>query len=59
MGAARQELTGLPRRQAEPPTPGGGPGCEYYTGGNFPFAQPTWRLCLTDGRLVSKERIDR
>ncbi|WP_433348650.1 sensor histidine kinase [Micromonospora sp. CA-111912] len=58
LGAARQELTGLPRRQAEPPA-GAGPGCEYYTDGNFPLAQATWRLCFSDGRLVGKERIDR
>ncbi|MGC4807414.1 sensor histidine kinase [Micromonospora sp. DT233] len=57
VGAARQELTGLPRRQAEPPA-GARPGCEYYTDGNFPFARATWRLCFTDGRLASKERID-
>ncbi|MER5703288.1 histidine kinase [Micromonospora sp. NPDC002296] len=57
LGAARQELTGLPRRQAEPPA-GARPGCEYYTDGNFPLAQATWRLCFSDGRLVGKERID-
>ncbi|GAA2713265.1 sensor histidine kinase [Micromonospora olivasterospora] len=57
LGAARQELTGLPRRQADPPTTGDSPGCEYYTDGNFPFAQATWRLCFADGRLVSKERV--
>ncbi|MFI0794127.1 sensor histidine kinase [Micromonospora rubida] len=58
LGAARQELTGLPRRQAEPPARAR-PGCEYYTDGNFPLAQATWRLCFSDGRLVGKERIDR
>ncbi|MFF3869183.1 sensor histidine kinase [Micromonospora sp. NPDC001898] len=58
LGATRQELTGLPRRQAEPPA-GARPGCEYYTDGNFPFGQATWRLCFSDGRLVGKERIDR
>ncbi|NBE85028.1 two-component sensor histidine kinase [Micromonospora sp. NEAU-HG-1] len=58
LGAARQELTGLPRRQAEPPA-GARSGCEYYTDGNFPLAQATWRLCFSDGRLVGKERIDR
>ncbi|MFI1195593.1 sensor histidine kinase [Micromonospora sp. NPDC020750] len=58
LGAARQELTGLPRRQVEPPA-GARPGCEYYTDGNFPLAQATWRLCFSDGRLVGKERIDR
>ncbi|WP_406036578.1 histidine kinase [Micromonospora sp. NBC_00898] len=50
---------GLPRRQVEPPDGGTADGCEYYTDGNFPFAEPTWRLCFTDGRLASKERIAR
>ncbi|WP_229401308.1 sensor histidine kinase [Micromonospora okii] len=58
LGAPRHELTALPRRQAEPPTAGGRPDCEYYTDGNFPFAQASWRLCFSDGRLASKERID-
>ncbi|RGC70249.1 Sensor histidine kinase DesK [Micromonospora sp. MW-13] len=57
LGAARQELAGLPRRQAEPPA-GVRPGCEYYTDGNFPLARATWRLCFSDGRLVGKERIE-
>ncbi|MEU9507731.1 histidine kinase [Micromonospora sp. NPDC048170] len=57
VGAARAELTGLPRRQLDPPA-GTRPGCEHYTDGNFPLAQPTWRLCFVEGRLVSKERID-
>jgi hypothetical protein len=55
LGEERADL-GLPRRQADPPA-GTAPGCEFYTDGNFPFAEPTWRLCFTDGRLVSKERI--
>ncbi|PWR10566.1 two-component sensor histidine kinase, partial [Micromonospora sicca] len=50
---------GLPRRQAEPPDGDAADGCEYYTDGNFPFAEPTWRLCFADGRLASKERITR
>ncbi|MFE9691117.1 sensor histidine kinase [Micromonospora sp. NPDC005806] len=58
VGVARDGL-GLPRRQATPPTADGPAGCEYYTDGNFPFAEPTWRLCFSDGRLVSKERIAR
>jgi signal transduction histidine kinase len=58
LGASRQELAALPRRQAEAPRAGAQPGCEYYTDGNFPFAQATWRLCFADGRLASKERID-
>lgn len=56
LGDARDRL-GLPERQADPPTADVPVGCEYYTDGNFPFAEPTWRLCFSDGRLVSKERI--
>ncbi|WNM40323.1 histidine kinase [Micromonospora halotolerans] len=56
LGEERDAL-GLPRRRADPPAEGATAGCEYYTDGNFPFAEPTWRLCFTDGRLVSKERI--
>ena len=58
VGAQRAELTGLPRRQSAPPAGTARPGCEHYTDGNFPLAQPTWRLCFVEGRLVSKERID-
>ncbi|MEU8043845.1 histidine kinase [Micromonospora echinofusca] len=58
LGAQRAELTGLPRRQLTPPAGTARPGCEHYTDGNFPLAQPTWRLCFVEGRLVSKERID-
>ncbi|MEU1686396.1 histidine kinase [Micromonospora sp. NPDC005707] len=56
LGEERDAL-GLPRRQADPPTGAAPAGCEFYTDGNFPFAEPTWRLCFADGRLVSKERI--
>ncbi|MFI7431523.1 sensor histidine kinase [Micromonospora sp. NPDC049836] len=56
LGEPRDGLD-LPRRQAAPPTDDAPAGCEYYTDGNFPFAEPTWRLCFTDGRLASKERI--
>ncbi|WP_405426053.1 sensor histidine kinase [Micromonospora sp. NBC_00617] len=56
-GTARADLPGLPRRQLAPPVGGSARGCEYYTDGNFPLAEPTWRLCFTDGRLTSKERI--
>ncbi len=56
-GTARADLAGLPRRQVAPPTGAEEPGCEFYTDGNFPLAQPTWRLCFTDGRLVDKDRI--
>ncbi|MFC0508775.1 sensor histidine kinase [Micromonospora costi] len=58
VGAVRADLPGLPRRQLDRPAGTDRAGCEYYTDGNFPLAQPTWRLCFTDGRLVSKERID-
>ncbi|MFJ8577801.1 sensor histidine kinase [Micromonospora sp. NPDC093277] len=56
LGDTRDRL-GLPERQADPPTADTPAGCEYYTDGNFPFAEPAWRLCFSDGRLVSKERI--
>ncbi|KKK06745.1 histidine kinase, partial [Micromonospora sp. HK10] len=58
LGEPRDGLD-LPRRQAAPPTDDPPAGCEYYTDGNFPFAEPTWRLCFTGGRLASKERITR
>ncbi|MEV6365266.1 histidine kinase [Micromonospora musae] len=58
VGAPRAELTGLPRRQLDRPAGVDRSGCEYYTDGNFPLAQPTWRLCFTGDRLVSKEKID-
>ncbi|MFD6566426.1 sensor histidine kinase [Micromonospora profundi] len=57
VGTARSELAGLPRRQLERPSAVDRADCEYYTDGNFPLAEPTWRLCFTDGRLASKERI--
>lgn len=57
VGTARSELAGLPRRQLTRPTAVDRAECEYYTDGNFPLAQPTWRLCFTDGRLASKEWI--
>ncbi|MEU8283412.1 histidine kinase [Micromonospora sp. NPDC048905] len=57
VGTARSELEGLPRRQVENPVGVDRAGCEYYTDGNFPLAEPTWRLCFTDGRLASKEWI--
>ncbi|MBQ1045701.1 two-component sensor histidine kinase [Micromonospora sp. C32] len=57
LGEPRDTL-GLPRRQADPPATGAAPGCEFYTDGNFPFAQAAWRLCFADGRLVSKEQIE-
>ncbi|MEU8298510.1 histidine kinase [Micromonospora sp. NPDC048909] len=58
LGAPRADLPGLPRRQLDRPTGADQAGCEFYTDGNFPLAQPTWRLCFADGRLISKERID-
>ncbi|MFF0153941.1 sensor histidine kinase [Micromonospora sp. NPDC005203] len=57
VGTARSDLEGLPRRQVESPVGVDRAGCEYYTDGNFPLAEPTWRLCFTDGRLASKEWI--
>ena len=58
VGAARSELAGLPRRQLERPH-AGRPGRTASTTptATFPSPQPTWRLCFTDGRLVSKEWI--
>ncbi|MET8349190.1 MULTISPECIES: histidine kinase [unclassified Micromonospora] len=56
-GTPRSDLADLPRRALTPPTGAEKVGCEFYTDGNFPLAEPTWRLCFTDGRLVSKERI--
>jgi len=58
VGALRTELTGLPSRHLDAPDGVDPAGCEYYTDGNFPLAQPTWRLCFADGRLISKERIN-
>ncbi|MET7749387.1 histidine kinase [Micromonospora sp. NPDC005367] len=58
VGASRADLPGLPHRQLDRPTGADRDGCEYYTDGNFPLAQPTWRLCFAGNRLVSKERID-
>ncbi|MGC4812575.1 sensor histidine kinase [Micromonospora sp. DT228] len=57
VGTVRSELEGLPRRQVESPVGVDRAGCEYYTDGNFPLAEPTWRLCFVDGRLASKEWI--
>ncbi|MFG2046486.1 sensor histidine kinase [Micromonospora sp. NPDC048935] len=57
VGTVRSDLKGLPRRQLESPVGVDRAGCEYYTDGNFPLAEPTWRLCFTDGRLASKEWI--
>ncbi|OZV73525.1 two-component sensor histidine kinase [Micromonospora echinospora] len=55
-GQLRSELVGLPRRQVEGPADAP-TGCEYYTDGNFPLAQPAYRLCFAQGRLVEKERM--
>ncbi|XTZ16457.1 sensor histidine kinase [Micromonospora echinospora] len=55
-GQLRSELVGLPRRQVEGPADAPA-GCEYYTDGNFPLAQPAYRLCFAQGRLVEKERM--
>ncbi|XVV14218.1 sensor histidine kinase [Actinoplanes sp. CA-131856] len=54
LGAARADLD-LPERQAWVRDPE--PGCEYYSDGNFPLADPTFRLCFDGGRLVRKDRV--
>lgn len=64
IGTPRTELAGLlPTRQVrERPTSGvplAPPGsvCEFYTDGNFPLAQATYRLCFADGRLIAKDDL--
>jgi hypothetical protein len=59
VGAARADLA-LPGRQVlNPPDKATPPGltCEYYSDGNFPFANATFRLCFRDGKLERKERL--
>lgn len=64
IGEPRAELAPvLPARQAidhptypRHPTPPGS-ACEFYTDGNFPFAQATYRLCFAGGRLVAKDDV--
>jgi signal transduction histidine kinase len=64
LGTPRADLaTSLPDRQAWgdtgvplPPSPPGA-NCEFYTDGNFPLAQPRYRLCFADGRLTAKDRL--
>ena len=59
IGAARADLA-LPGRQVlNPPNRAvpNGLTCEYYTDGNFPFANATFRLCFRDGKLERKERL--
>ncbi|GAB3802457.1 histidine kinase [Micromonospora zhanjiangensis] len=62
IGQPRSELTGLPRRQVDEPSPAppvpAGARCEYYTDGNFPLARPTYRLCFETGRLVAKDILN-
>ncbi|GAB2592918.1 two-component sensor histidine kinase [Paractinoplanes abujensis] len=55
IGTPRGELAGvLPSREA----PGDKQaGCELYSDGNFPMADAAYRLCFTDERLSSKERL--
>ncbi|XVU26992.1 histidine kinase [Actinoplanes sp. CA-054009] len=55
LGAARAELD-LPERQAWVRDPE--PGCEYYSDGNFPLADATFRLCFDGGRLVRKDHVE-
>ncbi|MEV4344056.1 histidine kinase [Actinoplanes sp. NPDC049596] len=32
-------------------------GCEYYSDGNFPLADASYRLCFADGRLIRKDTL--
>ncbi|GAA5184569.1 hypothetical protein GCM10023322_26350 [Rugosimonospora acidiphila] len=64
LGESRADLASLlPARQAlrRPafaghPAPAGA-NCEFYSDGNFPFAQATYRLCFSGGRLVAKDNV--
>ncbi|GAB3144942.1 histidine kinase [Micromonospora sonneratiae] len=62
IGQQRADLR-LPTRQVPAsdvsalPRPPAGSVCEYYSDGNFPFVQPTYRLCFAGGRLVAKDRL--
>jgi signal transduction histidine kinase len=58
IGQARTDLESvLPAREApnRPPDPAGAT-CEYYTDGDI-SAQPRYRLCFEDGRLVTKDKL--
>ena len=64
LGASRVDVAGLlPRRQVQPPSDPGPPpvpagaACEYYTDGNFPFAQASYRLCFARGILVARDDL--
>ncbi|WP_438871415.1 sensor histidine kinase [Paractinoplanes lichenicola] len=55
IGTPRAELAGvLPSREAAGDKAAG---CELYSDGNFPMADAAYRLCFTDARLTSKERL--
>ena len=59
IGATRDDLA-LPGRQVlNPPNLADPDGltCEYYSDGNFPLANATFRLCFRDGKLERKERL--
>jgi signal transduction histidine kinase len=59
IGATRDDLA-LPGRQVlNPPNLADPSGltCEYYSDGNFPLANATFRLCFRDGKLERKERL--
>ena len=59
IGATRGDLA-LPGRQVlNPPNLADPDGltCEYYSDGNFPLANATFRLCFRDGKLEWKERL--
>jgi signal transduction histidine kinase len=53
----------IPARQVWQPPAGGLPAappharCEFYTDGNFPMAEATYRLCFAGGTLVRKDRL--
>jgi signal transduction histidine kinase len=64
LGQERADLAPvLPARQAvQRPGYPGHPAptaavCEFYTDGNSPFAQPTYRLCFAGGRLVAEDDV--
>ncbi len=64
VGRPRAEMSRvLPARQVWQPAAGGLPAapagarCEFYTDGNFPMAEATYRLCFAGGVLVGKDRL--
>jgi signal transduction histidine kinase len=58
IGTPRADLAGvLPSRQVWQRPQDGGASCEFYTDGNFPMADASYRLCFAGGRLISKDRL--